>query len=126
MSKALKSNLSRRALERIDLLLLLIEAIEINSINAMLLISQDENLSNIFPNSVELWKLRCHNPLRKTSRRGNLTNDQFNAFIILISSMADKLYPKLRQLLSSKESISLNNEKWNILNERLIHLMKKG
>ena len=125
MLGAPKSNLSRKALERIDLLLLLIEAIEINGNKSMLAISHRKGLMKIFPNSVELWKLRCRNPLRKTSRRGNLSEDEVNAFLILISSMADKLYPKLRQLLSTKEAKSINKEKWNHLHERLLHLIEE-
>ena len=70
------------------------------------------DISNLIHNQVELWKLRAYNPHRKSSRIGNLSVKQVDALIYIISIMSEKLYPKIRQLLSSKESITLNNARW--------------
>ena len=66
--------LGRRALERLDLLLLVVESLDLNSSQALLWTSDQLGLNNVFPNRVELWKCRCHNPLRRVTRRGKLKN----------------------------------------------------
>ena len=53
--------------------------------------------------------MRCSNPLRKTYSFLSLSSDQIDSLVVLISFMAEKLYPLVRQLLSSKESKTLNN-----------------
>ena len=63
------ARLSRRGVERLDLLLLTIEALDLNGGEAMLWTSHQMGLKDQFPNRVELWKRRCHNPLRKSTRR---------------------------------------------------------
>ena len=54
--------LSRRGVERLDLLLLTAEALDLNGGEAMLWTSHQLGLQAQFPNRVELWKRRCHNP----------------------------------------------------------------
>ena len=66
------ARLSRRGVERLDLLLLTIEALDLNGGEAMVWTSQQLGLQAQFPNRVELWKRRCHNPLRRTTRRDQL------------------------------------------------------
>ena len=39
--------------------------------------------------------------------------------------MANKLYPLLRQLLSSKEPESLNHQRWNLLTQRFTELTEE-
>ena len=56
------ARLSRRGVERLDLLLLTIEALDLNGGEAMVWTSQQMGLQAQFPNRVELWKRRCHNP----------------------------------------------------------------
>ena len=115
--------LSRRGLERLDLLLLAIESIDIKGGEAMLLESQKLGLEDNFPNRVELWKRRCHNPLRRVTRRGSLNCDDSEALIILLCSMSNRLYPVLHQLLSTNEPISITNERWNVYENRLKDLI---
>ena len=57
-------------LERLDLMLLAVEALDLNGGEAMVWMSEQLGFSGLFPNRVELWKRRCHNPLRRTTRRG--------------------------------------------------------
>jgi hypothetical protein len=47
---------------------------------AMLWLSNNLGLSDRFPNRVELWKRRCHNPMRRACRRGGLIAIQHGNF----------------------------------------------
>ncbi len=117
------SVLTRRSLERLDLLLLVIESLDLNASQAMTWTSAQLGLEHIFPNPVELWKRRCHNPLRRTSRRGKLNVEESEALMILLCAMAQRLYPLLHQLLSSKEPESINSQRWQLLNQRFSDLL---
>ena len=119
------SAISRRGLERIDLLLLAIEAIDLNGSQSMVWTSKSLGLESQFPNHVELWKCRCHNPLRKTTRRGPLKSLDSDALILLICSMSDRLYPRLRQLISSNEPTDQTNERWLSLSLRFTDLVSE-
>ena len=119
------SAISRRGLERIDLLLLAIEAIDLNGSQSMVWTSKSLGLESQFPNHVELWKCRCHNPLRKTTRRGPLKSLDSDALILLICSMSERLYPRLRQLISSNEPIDQTNERWLSLSLRFTDLVSE-
>ena len=116
-------SIGRKGLERIDLLMLIIESLEINGVYAMLNTSKQLGIDKYFPNLVELWKCRSHNPLRKSSRRGSLSNEEVDALIILLSASSRRLYPLLRQLLSNREPIQQINNRWNILNIRFTELV---
>ena len=89
------ARLSRRGVERLDLLLLTIEALDLNGGEAMVWTSQQMGLQAQFPNRVELWKRRCHNPLRRTTRRDQLNPVDAESLICLVCAMADRLYPCL-------------------------------
>ena len=117
--------LGRKGLEKLDLLLLVIEALDLNGSQGMLWTSDKLGLQVHLPNQVELWKCRCHNPLRKTSRRGPLNSVKSDALILLICSMAEKLYPKLRQLISSKEPTKHYQDRWLLFYERLTDLISE-
>jgi len=69
--------------------------------------------------------MRCSNPLRNTYTNASLSFDQIDSLVELISSMAENLYPLIRQLLSSKESKSLNQERWTIFSKRLKSLIRE-
>ncbi len=119
------SVLGRKGLERLDLLLLAIESIDLNGGESLIWVAQQLGLENVFPNRVELWKQRCHNPLRRSTRRGSLDSTESEGLILLLCSMSQRLYPLIHQLLSSKEPIELSRERWKLLNKRLIHLMEE-
>ena len=116
--------LGRRALQRLDLLLLVIESLDLNGSESMLWTSQQLGLEEQFPNRVELWKRRCYNPLRRTTRRGKLSFADSEALILLLCSMANRLYPLIRQLLSSREPMEANAKRWIILEQRLSTLLE--
>jgi Protein of unknown function (DUF3038). len=92
--------LPRRGVERLDLMLLCLEALDFNGGEAMIWLSQQLGYGGLFPNRVELWKRRCHNPLRRVCRRGELAAAETDALIRILCVMADRLYPMLRSLLS--------------------------
>ena len=116
-------SLNRRALEEIDLLLLMIETLDVNATNLMLSISKELKIDNLISNEVELWKIRSHNPLRKISRRGSLSKKKIDSIIYLISISADRLYPIIRKYLSSKESDKENSLRWNLLSIKFNELL---
>ena len=63
--------------------------------------------------------------LRKSYAFSSLSSDQIDSLVELISSMAENLYPLIRQLLSSKEPQSLNKERWFLFGSRLKSLIRE-
>lgn len=120
-----KSVLCRRALERLDLLLLLIEALDLNGSQGMIWTAQKLGIDSHLPNQAEVWKRRCHNPLRKATRRGLLNPKDSEALIILICFMSERLYPKLRQLIATSEPTEESEKRWSLLNLRLKDLISE-
>ena len=117
--------IARDSALKLDFLILVIETLQINAMDSILDKASDLGLSDDYSNRVNLWKIRCLNPMRKSYTLGSLSNDQIESLVVLISSMSESLYPLIRQLLSSKESESLNNERWNLFNIRLKLLIKE-
>tara|TARA_Y100001968_G_scaffold333524_1_gene396901 strand:- start:2720 stop:3232 length:513 start_codon:yes stop_codon:yes gene_type:complete len=117
------SLLSRKGLERLDLLLLVVESIDLNGSQSMLYLADQLGLQSHLPNLVEIWKKRCTNPLRKTNRGSTLSSPESDALILLICTMAERVYPVLRQLISSREPKSLSIERWNIFHDRFTDLI---
>ncbi|WP_269605660.1 DUF3038 domain-containing protein [Prochlorococcus marinus] len=110
---------------KLDFLILVIETLQINASDSLLFKAKDIGLSAEFYNRVEFWKIRCSNPLRNTHTFTSLSSDQIDSLVYLISAMAENLYPLIRQLLSSKESKSLNQERWSLFTTRLKSLISE-
>ncbi len=87
--------------------------------------AKDIGLSDDFTSRVQFWRMRCSNPLRNTYSFTSLSSEQIDSLVDLISSMAEKLYPLIRQLLSSKESKELNQERWLLFSKRLKSLIRE-
>jgi Protein of unknown function (DUF3038) len=117
--------LPRRGLERLDLMLLCAEALDLNGAEAMLWLGQDLGLGDRMGSRVDLWKHRCHNPLRRHVRRGGLEPDASDALIRILCSQADRLYPLLRALLSSAEPPEISRQRWGLFEERLVELLRE-
>ena len=117
--------LNRRGLERLDFLLLTVEALDLNGGEAMLWMTKQLGYAALFPNRVELWKRRCTNPLRRSTRRTNLNSVEIDALIRVICAMADRLYPMLHQLLSSREPAELTAQRWGLVDQRLRDLIEE-
>ena len=109
----------------LDLLLLTIEALDLNAGEFMLWTSHQMGLKSQFPNRVELWKRRCHNPLRRTTRREQLAPVDAESLICLVCAMAERIYPLLHQLLSSREPEQLTSQRWQLLETRLEDLIEE-
>jgi hypothetical protein len=119
------SPLSRRGIERLDLMLLCAEALDYNGGEAMVWMSESLGFGDLFPNRVELWKRRCHNPLRRATRRGHLQEVETDALIRILNALAERLYPMLRQLLSSAEPPELSAQRWQLFRRRLADLVQE-
>ena len=83
----IQTSKNRRAIEKLDLLLLAIEAIDINASVSLASISKSVELNHIFRNYVEIWKSRCHNPMRKSTRSSPITTESFEALLYLLSKL---------------------------------------
>ncbi len=110
---------------KLDFLILVIETLQINATDSLLLKAKDFGLSDDFSSRVKFWKIRCSNPLRNTYTLSSLSSQQIDSLVELISSMAENLYPLIRQLLSSKESKTLNQERWSLFTTRLKSLIRE-
>jgi hypothetical protein len=119
------AQLPRRGLERLDLLLLSVEALDLNGGEAMVWMSEQMGFTSLFPNRVELWKRRCTNPLRRTTRRGALEPAETDALIRILCALADRLYPLLRGLLSTAEPPEVLSQRWALFRGRLAELIRE-
>ena len=115
----------RKAIERLDLLLLALETIDLNGSESMFSLSNQLELNKILPNKVSIWKLRCKNPMRKNFNNNNMQNDEFDALVKLTTEMSKYLYPYIRAILSSKDNYKLKPEAWNDFQSRYIELINE-
>ena len=121
----LNCEIANDAPKRLDFLILVIETLQINATDLLLLKAKNIGLSEVFATRVQFWKIRTSNPLRKSYAFSSLSSDQIDSLVELISSMAENLYPLIRQLLSSKEPQSLNKERWFLFGSRLKSLIRE-
>ena len=117
--------IGRYGQQQLDLLLLTVEAIDLNGNEAMLYALQKQGYSEAIPNRVEFWKHRNTNPLRQTNRRGGLSRDETTALICLVCHMAERLFPVLRQLVSPKGDLAVADRRWQQTSERLQALVQQ-
>ncbi len=115
---------ARDATRKLDFLILVIETLQINATDSLLSKAKNFGLKDDFASRVQFWKMRTSNPLRKSYAFSSLTSEQINSLVELISSMAENLYPLIRQLLSTKESKTLNKERWFLFSTRLKSLIR--
>ncbi|WP_353933650.1 DUF3038 domain-containing protein [uncultured Prochlorococcus sp.] len=119
------NQVSRKSIERLDLLLLILETIDLNGIQSLYAVSNRLNLNNVLPNKVTIWKLRNNNPLRRSYVSNNIKLNEFDALIRITVEMSKYLYPYIREILKSKEDIEENSVIWNDFNKRFIELIKE-
>ncbi len=89
----------RRARMQIDLILLAIEALDLNGSEAILAVAKDLGLQSIIKNRVALWRLRSTNPLRRFSQRRSLTLVEAKALVAIACYLARRLTFAIRELL---------------------------
>ena len=117
--------IARDSAQKLDFLILVIETLQINAMDSILAKARHIGLSVDYSNRVNLWRIRCLNPMRKSFILGSISNEQTESLVVLISFMSESLYPLIRQLLSSKESETLNSERWKLFMVRLKSLIKE-
>ena len=121
----LDSVIANDASRKLDFLILVIETLQINATESLLLSAKDIGLSDEFTSRVQFWKMRTSNPLRKSYAFSSLSADQIDSLVELISRISERLYPLVRQLLSTKESKTLNKERWSLFSSRLKSLIRE-
>lgn len=89
----------RRATIEIDLMLLAIEALELEGSEAILLTAKELELDEIIKDRVTLWRLRNTNPLRRHNQRRALMLTEAKALVLVGCYMARRLTVLIRQLL---------------------------
>ena len=119
------NQVSRKSIEKLDLLLLILETIDLNGIQSFYALSNKLNLNDVLPNKVAIWKLRNNNPLRKSYVNNNIKPNEFDALIRITVEMSKYLYPYIREILKSKENPQENSVIWNDFNRRFIELIKE-
>ena len=95
--------------QQIDLLLLALEALELGASEQMLAIARQLNVDSIIKNRVNLWRLRCSNPWRRSYTREDLTLNQAKALVIVAGYRAKDLMVNIRQLLLAEQQMREKN-----------------
>ena len=117
--------ISRESIQRLDLLLLALETIDLNGAESLYSLSGKLNLNEVIPNKVTIWKLRNNNPMRNSFNKNNIKLGEFNALIKLTAEMAKFLYPYIRQILQSRDDLVKNPKPWNDFKNRYIELISE-
>ncbi len=91
--------------QQIDLLLLALEALELGASEHMLAVAKQLRIDQIIKHRVELWRLRCSNPWRRSYTRDLLTLNQAKALVIIASHCAKDLMIPIRQLLLAEQQM---------------------
>lgn len=91
--------------QQLDLMLLAIEALDIDSPKYIFATIKELALDKIIRNRIALWRLRCSNSWRKSYTRKPLNGEQAKALAIIISQRARHLAIPIRQLLSAEQQM---------------------
>jgi hypothetical protein len=92
---------------QIDLMLLAIEALDLEGSEKILLTAHELGFQVIIPNRVSLWRLRSTNPLRRnTSQRRSLSLTEAKALVVVGCYLARRLTVLIRQLLLAYQQLS--------------------
>ncbi len=90
---------------QIDLVLLAIEALDLDGSEAMLTAARELQLQGLVKNRVTLWRLRNSNPCRRYSQRRPLTLAEAKALVAIACYLARRLTVTIRQLLLAHEQL---------------------
>jgi len=94
-----------RIQQKIDLILLALEALELGGSEYMLKTAKELQLKNIIKNRVILWRLRCSNPWRRSYTRDELSLEQAKGLVAIACSRANQLKVLIRQLLIAEHQM---------------------
>ena len=95
--------------QQIDLLLLALEALELGGSEQMLAMARELGLEGIIQHRVNLWRLRCSNPWRRSYTRDYLSLEQAKALVIIAGYRAKDLVVVIRQLLVAEQQMREKN-----------------
>jgi len=96
---------SPRTKQRLDLILLALEALELGASEKMLATARELGLTEIIKHRVALWRLRCTNPWRRSHARSAMALDEAKALAIIASDRARQLTVAIRQLLLAEQQM---------------------
>lgn len=116
------NRISRESIQRLDLLLLTLETIDLNGIESIYILSRKHNLNQVFPSKVTIWKLRNNNPMRKSYVSNKIELNEFEALIKLTVEMSGYLYPYIRDILQSRDNFDEKIPIWDEFKKRFIEL----
>ena len=116
------NRISRESIQRLDLLLLALETIDLNGIESIYILSRKHNLNQVFPSKVTIWKLRNNNPMRKSYVSNKIELNEFEALIKLTVEMSGYLYPYIRDILQSRDNFDEKIPIWDEFKKRFIEL----
>ena len=100
---------SPRTQQQIDLLLLALEALELGASEHMLATARQLGIDQVVKHRVNLWRLRCSNPWRRSYTRDYLSLDQAKALVIIAGFRATELMVVIRQLLLAEQQMREKN-----------------
>ena len=100
---------SPRTQQQIDLLLLALEALELGASEQMLATARQLGIEQVIKHRVNLWRLRCSNPWRRSYTRDYLSLDQAKALVIIAAYRAKDLMVVIRQLLVAEQQMREKN-----------------
>ena len=119
------NQVSRESIEKLDLLLLILETIDLNGIQSLYSLTNRLDLNDVLPNKVTIWKLRNNNPLRKSYVNNNIKVKEFDALIKITVEMSRYLYPYIREILKSNEELEENSIIYKDFSKRFIELIRE-
>ncbi|MBD2578213.1 DUF3038 domain-containing protein [Oscillatoria sp. FACHB-1406] len=96
---------SLRVKQRLDLILLALESLELGASEKMLAAAKELELDEIVKHRVVLWNLRRTNPWRRSRSRSSLSIDEAKALTIIACSRARQLTVSIRQLLLAEQQM---------------------
>lgn len=96
----------RRSRIQLDLILLALEALDLNAAETMLATVQTLQLQAVIQHRVALWRFRNTNPLRRSSQRQRqLSVEQAKALTAIACNLARRQTATIRQLMLAQEQL---------------------
>lgn len=96
---------SLRTKQRIDLLLLALEALELGASEKMLAAANENGLTDIIKHRVGLWSLRRTNPWRRSHARRPLKVTEAKVLVALAGMRSRELMVDIRKLLLAEQKL---------------------
>ncbi len=119
------TRVSRESVQKLDLLLLSLETIDLNGVQSLYTLSNKLELDYVLPSKITIWKLRNNNPMRKSHINNNMNIEEFNALTKLTVEMSRYLYPFIREILQSRDNFDKNPVIWDDYKNRFIDLINE-